>query len=146
METNQNFNKQRMPVMDFYKHSIDFKASWINNGADQSMIVASEEAGKYMAPLFEGDKQALSKSQIRSVYGEVKRIQGKGFSVERSAFLLLKPKVAYAAGRNKSLGLSLFKEIFDAAYKEVLDEKTFKNFCNLLEAILAYHKAYGGRD
>ena len=34
--------------------------------------------------------------------------------------------------------------VFDAAFVHVSDDKTYKNFCNLIEAILAYHKAYGG--
>lgn len=38
----------------------------------------------------------------------------------------------------------MFKVVFDAAFVHVSDDKTYKNFCNLIEAILAYHKAYGG--
>lgn len=55
--------------------------------------------------------------------------------------------MAYAAGREgKNLGVQLFKFFFDDAYTYVNDEKTFKNFCNLIEAVLAYHKAYGGEE
>ena len=45
----------------------------------------------------------------------------------------------------KNKGLQLFKFIFDRSTKDVSNQKTYYNFCNLLEAILAYHKA-NGRD
>lgn len=55
--------------------------------------------------------------------------------------------MAYAAGRElENAGVQLFKLFFEDAWKEVQDEKTFKNFCNLIEAVLAYHKAFGGKD
>ena len=69
------------------------------------------------------------------------------FEKEQSSFILLKPKVAYALGRDeKNEGLKLFKEIFDLSSADVTNQQRFQNFCNLMEAILAYHKAYGGKD
>jgi CRISPR-associated protein Csm2 len=61
--------------------------------------------------------------------------------------MLLKPKVAYAEGLNRTMGLSLFKLIFDDAWNEVSKEfnkKKYDNSCALLESVLAYHKAKGG--
>ena len=89
----------------------------------------------------------LTNSKIRSIYGEIKRIQMGDFGKEKVSFYLLKPKVAYALGRDpRNEGLILFKKIFDHCFSFVTDSKTFINFCNLLEAVLAYHKSYGGRD
>ena len=69
------------------------------------------------------------------------------FEIEKASFFLLRPKVAYAFGRDeKNKGLKLFKLIFERVYLLVKDQKTYNNFCNLIEAILAYHKAYGGKD
>ena len=118
--------------------------SWINSGADDDMVKYAEVCGVYMA------YYDLSASKIRSFYGEIKRIQmllmGGDLEKEKSAFYLLKPKVAYALGRDKdNKGLQLFKEVFDNASRYVKFEnknKTpYNNFCNLFEAILAYHKA-----
>lgn len=120
-------------------HSINYL--WITNKADETMIDFSDEAGKYMA------KNGLTNSKIRSIYGEIKRIQMGNFEKERASFLLLRPKVAYALGRdNKNKGLELFKLIFDQVSKNVTDQKSFINFCNLFESILAFHKSYGGKD
>ena len=89
----------------------------------------------------------MSNSQIRNVYGEVKRIQMTGnFEKSKASFYLLKPKMAYAYGRsNNNPGMRVFKEVFDMASDQVIDEKTFQNFCNVMEALLAYHRAYGAK-
>jgi CRISPR-associated protein Csm2 len=115
---------------------------WIKNDADENLVNFAEKTGKYMA------KNGLTNSKIRSIYGEIKRIQmTKDFEAHKSSFFLLRPKVAYALGRDhKNKGLKLFKLIFDTCAKDVTNEKTYQNLCNLLEAILAYHKAFGGKN
>lgn len=118
-----------------------YDSAWIVNGADEKLVRYAEEAGMFMA------KYGLTNSKIRSIYGEIKRIQMGEFEREKSSFYLLKPKVAYALGRDdKNEGLSLFKLIFDKCSADVKDQKTYINFCNFVEAILAYHKANGGKD
>jgi CRISPR-associated protein Csm2 len=65
----------------------------------------------------------------------------------KSSFLLLQPKVAYLVGRDsKNLGIRIFKDIFEKASKLVSDDKTYQNFCNLMEALVAYHKFFRGKD
>ena len=92
-------------------------------------------------------ENGLTNSKIRSIYGEIKRIQMGEFEKEKSSFFLLKPKVAYALGRDeKNEGLRLFKLVFDKASEYVNSQNTYQNFSNFIEAILAYHKAYGGKD
>lgn len=118
-----------------------YKASWITDEASKDLVDYAEEAGLFMA------KNGLTNSKIRSIYGEIKRIQMGSFDNEKSSFYLLKPKVAYALGRDdKNEGLRLFKMIFDRSSEDVSDQKSYQNFCGFIEAILAYHKAYGGKD
>lgn len=122
-------------------NSNNFDSKWITDEADKAMVEYAEKAGKYMAD------QKLTNSKIRSIYGEIKRIQMGEFSKEKASFILLSPKVAYALGRDdRNTGLQLFKQIFDLSAKYVNDQNTFNNFCDFFEAILAYHKAYGGKD
>ncbi|SFD80856.1 type III-A CRISPR-associated protein Csm2 [Thermophagus xiamenensis] len=128
------------PEVPFSKR---FKDEWITKGVNQETVSFADELGKYLK------ENNLTTSQIRNVFGEIKRIQIKGYEQEKPSFYLLKPKMAYAASRVdgfKSKGIKAFKEVFDLAHKNVIDDKTYKNFVDFFEAILAYHKSYGGRD
>lgn len=136
----ENQNRDREDASTVFK-SLTFKQDWILSNADKDLIDYAESSGKFMA------KNGLTNSKIRSIYGEIKRIQMGDFEKEKVSFFLLKPKVAYALGRDpRNEGLILFKKVFDICYSHVTDSKTFINFCNFLEAILAYHKAFGGKD
>ena len=130
---------------------------WITTGITTEAIRFAEEFGKYLA----GDPRdsrapKLTTSQIRNFFGEVRRIQMQPLAQDRSRtdFLLLQPKLAYAAARAKNEGATAFRremqkaleavDINAAGDSEQAIEKRFRNFCDLLEAILAYHKANGG--
>ncbi len=122
-----------------------FNPDWIKKGLDRDAVRFADKFGKIISHKFNG----ISTSQIRNVYGEMKRIQLKGFDNEKTAFLLLKPKLAYNAGRHKREGMQLFKEFFNKAYDLIepgeKGKKQYENLMLLMEAILAYHKAYGGK-
>lgn len=127
---------------------IKFQNVWVKDKANEQMIDFAEILGKFLSPLKKEDKSALSNSQIRNVYGEIKRIQmsidKNGWDSVNPSFLMLRPKVAYAAGRNRNLGIVVFKEFFNLAASNVTNKKEYLNFCNLIEAVLAYHRAFGG--
>ncbi len=128
-----------------FMNSHSFNLEWIQIGANTDMVTYCEEAGNFMARGRENEK--LTTSQIRNVFGELKRIQLKGYDTQdgKTSFILLKPKVAYAEGRLGSRGLKLFRAIFDKAWSGVNNSIQFNNFCNFIEAILAYHRANGGK-
>lgn len=137
---NKNDNKPKIDAKEeaakiFAKNK--FLVSWIENGADEALPDYAEFIGKAMAD------NKLTSSKIRSVYGEIKRIQMGEFAKEKASFYLLRPKVAYAVGRDKeNIGLQLFKLVFDKSAKCVKDKDTFLHFANFMEAVLAYHRAY----
>lgn len=92
----------------------------------------------------------VTTSQIRSAYGTVKKLEMQSDFTEKSyrELLLLKPKLAYA--RKRSQKERIFQELENALSVaidsiDVKQPETFKRFCNFFEAILAYHKAAGGR-
>lgn len=131
----------RMNSADSFFNQLEYKPVWITSEASKELVEYAKKAGEFMA------KNGLTNSKIRSIYGEIKRIQMGVFEKEKSSFYLLKPKVAYALGRDdKNEGLRLFKKIFDRSSIDVSDQKSFQNFCGFIEAILAYHKYYGGKD
>ena len=109
-QRNNNFPRQNNDwEAEINKIVNEFNPSWISEKVDRDMIVFTEKAGQMMK------SKNLSTSQIRNVYGEIKRIQVAGYEKEKTSFYLLKPKMAYALGRDdKNLGLKLFKKIFGA--------------------------------
>ncbi len=120
--------------------SSQVKTDWVTNKIDEDTVNFTEKFGSYLA------KNRLTTSQIRNIYGELKRIQMKGFDEEKTSFLLLLPKMAYAAKRNNNDGLTAFKQVFDLLHKNVHSAAHYNNMMNIMEAILAYHKAFGGRE
>lgn len=117
----------------------EFDNKWITDEITKTCIEYTKNFGSFLA------ENRLSSSQIRNVYGELKRIQMKGFQKERTAFLLLRPKMAYADKRNEGAGLRELKKVFDKAYDLVETDSHFSNFMNFMEATLAYHKSFGGK-
>lgn len=128
------------PAQPDYNASHPVREAWFKNGADAEMVKYAETAGLDLK------NGGLTNSKIRNIYGEVKRIQMGTWEKNKASFFLLKPKVAYAYGRDKNnKGMKIFKDIFDASVKYVNDDKSYDNFCNFMEAILAYHRANGGK-
>lgn len=127
-----------------------FQPDWITTGIKGTAITYAEQLGIKLV------EERFTTSQIRNFYGELKRIQLKKISgaKQKSAFHLLHPKLAYAAKRAEKTGgrgASTFKDEIMKAHRAVnIDqegfETRFENFCDLCEAILAFHKANGGRD
>ncbi len=90
----------------------------------------------------------LKTTQIRKFLDGMRKLdvqfnKGKDFNPDN--VILLKPKLAYAAGRNSEV--KPLMDILDPAI--TAGGKTYKDFTRLLdlvEAIVAYHKFYGGSD
>lgn len=139
-----------------------FDPKWIKDRIDKDCVDFTEKLGKFLCDIndrgFSGPS-ALTTSQIRNFFGEVKRIQLNGIEKgnNKSAFLLIRPKLAYAEARAKMRNsysrIKVFKDFVQLAHAEVdtnaepeILKRSFQNFVDFLESILAYHKAYGGRD
>lgn len=104
----------------------------------------------------------LTTSQIRAIFGEVRQIQGQlrvsqvsndGTSnLEKpwTRLRLLIPKMQYRKEKEKGEGVKNLVKVLEPAVKLVVDgdpskrAERFERFVNFFEAILAYHKAYGG--
>lgn len=105
----------------------------------------------------EGEKFArrIKTNQIRNIFSTVEKIRSdfkrNNFKIDeqiRRELIMLRPKLAYAVGRNEEV--KPFQELFDEAISKVLDSQNpseaLKNFFFLSEAVVAYHKYFGGRD
>lgn len=124
---------------------------WIRNGITQDTVIYAENVGKYLSSLMKRKEndEALSTSQIRNIFGEVKRMQiSDQFS--ESKLLLLKPQMAYSAKRANKQGVEELRDLMNLCIETVIEAQEdqsdrFENFANFFEAILAYHRAFGGK-
>ncbi len=108
--------------------------------AAPEMVACAERLGSYL------QQQNVTSSQIRNAYGNLKKLEMNGWGPQTQRHLvLLKPRLAYAAGRHGG-GLKDLKQVLERAIDAVCDQDSFARFCQFFEAILAYHKAYGGRN
>lgn len=148
-ERRKELDKIFKEVLGKFDKDIELKS--IDNINEQS-ILYSEFLGRYLVFL------DLSTSQIRNVYGEVMRLKMKGFSANE--LVLLKPRLAYTTERKGTDGSRKFREVIEKALdkviftkqetdtdnkSEVKQEELFQNFANFFEAILAYHRSFGGK-
>ena len=82
----------------------------------------------------------LTTSQLRKFFGEVKKQQMQGYN--ETAFVLLKPKLAYAVARaDRNSKIKDFYNVLSDAIDNVTNQESFDNFILVFEAIVAYHKA-----
>ena len=133
---NRNQHRNRQQTHANQSHSNYKLPSRVIEEGGEPLVTAAESLGQTL------QKRGLKTSQIRKVYGAVKKIQmSKEF--HRNELVMLKPKLAYAAARNKAV-TDLKDALTQAIDKVGDDQKKFKNFVDFFEATLAYHKAAGG--
>lgn len=119
------------------------------------LVEAAESIGEALA-------KQLTTSQIRNIFGEVRRIemlwptelaeaeQHKAQDAFRQT-VLLRPKIAYQAKREKGRGVEELQSVLDPCLQLIQDASQaqrkpyFQRFLDFFEAILAYHKAAGGK-
>jgi len=117
-------------------------AQAVQKGIDNQFISWAEDFGDEI-------KEKVTTSQIRNIYGTVKRLEMET-EVDLAKVLLLKPRIQYARARNKGLN-ELAEELCSAI--DAIDEgetsaekqERFRRFAQGFEAILAYHRAAGGK-
>jgi len=120
----------------------------IIDGNVDKLVAVAKELGTDLK------NQKLSTSQIRNIFGTVRRIEAiwpMHGSVPGDAehgyreLVLLKPKMAYQAKRINNSAVRNLTAILTQAIDCVGSDRTkFQRFAEFFEAILAYHKAAGG--
>jgi CRISPR-associated protein Csm2 len=123
--------------------------------AIQTMIEVAESIGRHLA-------KSVTTSQIRNIFGTVRTIEQDVKTLEDDQPLpirvqrdlqMLRPKLAYQYGRvqgrdddpQKAAMGALTGILSEAIALVGSDVRRFRNFMDFFEAILAYHRRYGGR-
>ena len=92
-------------------------------------------------------------NQIRNLYSAVQHIRVRASQQPDAAdinrrLIFLKPKLAYASGRQSALKplRNFLVQAIDSVVESKTPEKARENFFILMESIVAYHKFHGGQD
>lgn len=94
----------------------------------------------------------MTTSQIRNFLDQVNRIwaETRAGNFDDSEVILLKPQLAYSAGREtnreKQEVLKTFAGLFSAAADRVHSREDFEKFKDLTQAVVAYHRFHGGSN
>ncbi len=124
----------------------DLSAIIVDGDAEKTVSVAEQLGGELA--------RQLTTSQIRNIFGTVRRIEmnwpehatDEEARRARRDLVLLKPKMAYQAKRERGQGVKILTGILSDCIDLVGNNRQrFGNFVDFFEAILAYHKAAGGR-
>ena len=152
------------PIRPGFKFEEEMKQhgeKWITNQIDDACINYLENFGFYLCDkadekAFSPGYNAMTTSQMRNVFGEIKRIQAQidSGAVESdwsNAFTMLKPKLAYSTAKmlaqKRENRIKAFRTVLEMAHSYVKGSKdNFYRFSQFVEGIIAYHKVYGGRD
>jgi|JFJP01.1.fsa_nt_gi CRISPR-associated protein Csm2 len=133
------------------------KISQFKNGLKEyktrELVEDTEKLGRKLAQ--EQDPK-LKTTQIRKFLDAINRLKVKTSGLTdlpedvKSELHLLRPKLAYAAARqatDRNPGpVEPLKKVLEAALKKDMDMEDFFRLVQLIEAIIAYHKAAGGKD
>ncbi len=128
------------------KEAVDFAEAF-----GKHLIDPQTDSRKYLG--VRAGWKSLTTSQLRNFFGEIRRIQAQGFGTHQSDFYMLKPKLAYAKARvlrsSRENRIIEFEKVLNLLIDKVYasgKEEHFTNFVKFVEAIVAYHKAFGGKE
>ncbi len=120
-------------------------------GGAEVLVREAKELGQRLK------NKGLTTSQIRAIFGEVRQIEAQWQMGEvhrkkaERQLILLKPKMAYRARKERGPAVRELVDVLTPAIDLVVQEKdeqkrteNFSRFVEFFEAILAYHKAFGG--
>lgn len=126
-KTEEIYSKIEKNINELFPQIFDEKQS-------KTLVEIAEGLGAYLA------KNGLTTSQIRNVYAQLKE-KPKDDEIERLVNML-RPLLAYAARRKKVKPL---QRVLDKALQKVTKEN-YSGFRDFFQAILAYHRYYGGGE
>ena len=128
--------------MTFDELANEVRKGFFGNGLYDE-ILKMKNTGKLDALLEETERfvkelgTQVTTSQIRNVYDKIIKAQ------DCNGLKMIRPQLAYIAGRDKNDNQKKFLAFIDGIIKTVREEEQRKSFKVFFEAIVAYHKFYG---
>lgn len=140
----QQREEQRNSPVDRIKQKLQsFEATGLKNLSADDVVDISRKMGEFLKGL------DLKTTQIRRFLDGVRKIDiqsNRGKDFKSDSVTLLKPKLAYAAGRDQRKIKPLMDVLEPAITGGAKSYEDFKRLIALIEGIIAYHRYYGGKD
>lgn len=142
-ENRDEGRQNESPVQSIKREIEQYVTKGLKELPADKLIAIADKMGKHLKDL------DLKTTQIRRFLDGVRRIdvqsdKGKNFSPD--LVILLKPKLAYAAGRDMKRIKPLMDVLEPAITAGAKTYEDFKRLIALVEGIIAYHRFHGGRD
>lgn len=145
-EVNSN---SALNIVDVILQKLNSLTNGLKSYPIRELVKHAEEFGPYLK------QQRLETNQIRKFLDAVNQLKARlaqseetdndklKFAQIEDEIVLLKPKLAYAAARQKAA--KPMSEVMSAAIDKIESAEDFERFVQLIESIIAYHKAEGGK-
>ncbi len=126
-------NLQDYNIRTLVQHAADFGPFLRKRRLETNQIRKFLDAiNRLKAKLSQGDAEESAPKDDATLFAEIE-----------TDIVLLKPKLAYAAARQDAA--KPLSDVMSAAIDKVHNLKDFERLVQLIESIIAYHKAEGGR-
>lgn len=138
MSQHKQFDRGREPKEpEIINKIINNKYELLNKQDPKKFVDLAHEFGKTLVG------EHVTTSQIRKFYYDVKRLS---YTIEKAKvdLQMIRPRLAYAKGKKPEL--ASFQKIMENLINSISTDKELEGFKDFFEAIIAYHKAEGGKD
>jgi CRISPR-associated protein Csm2 len=128
------------------------KGQWLQSYSVRDLVQDAEELGSHLKNI------GLKTNQIRKFLDALNRLkvelyrdpQNQGISVIKNDLLMLKPKLVYSAARQRDRDnnspVDPLKDVILEAIGRIDSPEDFNRLVQIVEAVIAYHKAAGGEN
>jgi CRISPR-associated protein Csm2 len=156
-DENQKNKKLSDPSSTIQKH-IDGLSNGLSTYDVETLVTHAQQLGKFLAADSRDGGVNLKTNQIRKFLDTLKQLKAKqareidvnrGFVLIKDSIQLMRPQLAYASAKKKNdrtNPVEPFKIVLDSAIQQVKTPQDFHRLVDLVEAIVAYHKAEGGSE
>lgn len=125
------------PIVEQIIDTINGLTGGLNEYPIRLLVKHAEEFGPYLK------QQRLETNQVRKFLDAINRLKAdlaekNDFAAIETEVVLLKPKLAYAAARQRAA--KPLSDVISDAIDKVYSKEDFERLVQLIESIIAYHK------
>jgi CRISPR-associated protein Csm2 len=141
-QSNPQIASKSMNIVEDIIKTINELTNGLQTYPIRELVKHAEEFGPYLK------QQRLETNQVRKFLDAVNRLKADltetgDFAKIETEIVLLKPKLAYAAARQRAA--KPLSDVISVAIDKVNSKEDFERLVQLIESIIAYHKAEGGK-